>query len=107
MKRIHLLLVRNDAPLDFQLLFQVGQLPLHVLKLGTVRLKFVVLPNFVLQRMLCRRVFIALVLEHREVQRRGYQRASQDDRSPLLQTRQFTKIRHKCASRTFPSRRSA
>ena len=59
MKRVDLLLVGNDAPLDFQLLFQVGELPFHIFQFGTVRLEFVVFPNFVLQRVLCRGILIA------------------------------------------------
>jgi len=40
---VHLFLVGDDFPLDFELLFQIRQLPIHVLELGRVRFEFGIL----------------------------------------------------------------
>ena len=62
---IHLLFIGNDALLDFQLLFELGQLLLDLLQLGPVGLELVVFPNLVFEGMLRGRVVVVLALEQR------------------------------------------
>ena len=72
---LHFFFIGHDAPLDFHLLLQVGQLALHVGQFRPVDLQFRVLAKFGLQLDLRLRILIALRLEHRVVEgARAYHR---------------------------------
>src|SRR4029077_4217129 len=65
---VHFFFIGHDAPLDFQLLLQAGELTLDVGQFRPVGFEFRVLTQFGLQLDLGRRIFIALRLEDRVVE---------------------------------------